>query len=79
MNRPIFFSSFLGIQTSGSKLAHFGGDAAVESGGVEMGDGADAALAGQKLLPNQLGADSQRADQTDTRYHDPAAQTYDSP
>ena len=36
MKRSIFLSSFLAIQTSGSKPLHLGGDAAVECGGVEL-------------------------------------------
>ncbi len=44
MKRPIFFSSFLGIQFSGIEIADFGGDAAIERGGVKLRDGADAAL-----------------------------------
>ena len=53
---------------------HFAGDAAIEAGGVKLRDRADAALPGQQILPDFFGADAQRADQSDTRYHNPAAQ-----
>ena len=63
---------FLG-PVEGIEIADFPGDGAIEGGGVEVGDRADAALSRQEIFPDLIGADSQTADQSDTRYHNPAA------
>ena len=60
------------------KVADFPGDGAIEGGGIEMGDRADAALARQQILPDLIGADPQIAYKTYTRYHNPAAHLINS-
>jgi hypothetical protein len=44
------------------EVADFPGNRAIESGGIEMGDGPNAALPRQEVLPDFLGADSQPTD-----------------
>ena len=60
------------------EIADFPGDGAVETGGIKMGDRANAALSRQEIFPNLIGADSQTADQSDTRYYNPAAHLINS-
>ena len=56
----------------------FSGDGAIEGGGVKMSNRANAALSREKVFPDLVGADSQTADQSDTRYYNPAAHLINS-
>ena len=58
MKRPIFFSSFFSIHWSGSKFFTSPAMLAVESRWIELGDPADAALTGQQVAPDFVGADA---------------------
>ncbi len=60
------------------EIADFPGNRAIETGGIEMSNRADTALSRQEILPNLIGADSQTADQSDTRYYNPAAHLINS-
>src|SRR5438445_7213160 len=61
------------------EVLHLAGDAAVESVGIKLGNRADAGLAGLKSVPGFFSADPAGANQTHTRYHDPAIQRWYSP
>ena len=73
MNRPIFFSSFFSIQLQRIEIFHFAGDRQSKPVASKCVIGPNAALAGQEILPHFLGADAQPADQSNTRYDNPAA------
>src|SRR5277367_4963274 len=45
---------------------YFTGDAAIESGGIEVGDGANAAFGSKDVAPDFFGPNAETADQTDT-------------
>ena len=79
MKRPIFFSSFFSIQRNGSKFFTSPRDGAVEAGGIKERDGADAAFAGDEIFPTFVGADAQRADQSNARYNYTASQVIRAP
>src|ERR1700733_2367268 len=49
------------------KIADFAGDAAIKGRGVKMGDGANAALAGQQIAPDFFGANAAAANQSNAR------------
>ena len=78
MNRGDFLELFFLGPVERIKVADFPGDGAIEGGGIEMGDRADAALARQQILPDLIGADPQIAYKTYTRYHNPAAHLINS-
>jgi len=79
MKRPIFFSSFFFDPHERIEVFYFAGDLAVKTRGIELGDTANAALAGDEVLPRFLRADAQRADQSNTRNDYPASQVFDAP
>src|SRR5439155_25124850 len=56
------------------EVLHLAGDFAIESGGIEMGDWSNAAASGDEVPPAFLRADTQRADQSNTRDNYPASQ-----
>ena len=58
MKRPIFFSSFFSIQRSGSKFLTSAAMRQSNPVASKWRDRADAALAGEQLLPDLLRADS---------------------
>src|SRR5208337_606170 len=61
------FQLFFGDPDEWIEAVDLGGDAAIECGAIEMSDRADAALPGEQLWPNLVGANAQRTDQTYTR------------
>ncbi len=73
MNRAIFLISFFSAQWRGSKSRT--SPAIVQSKAVVSNwvIVRIAALSRQEILPDLVGADPQTADQSDTRYHNPAA------
>ena len=73
-----FLQFFFFGPVEGIEIADFPGDGAIECGGIEMRDRADAALSRQEIFPDLIGADSQTADQSDTRYYNPAAHLINS-
>ena len=56
------------------EVFHFARELAVETGGVELRDAGDAALAGDEVFPAFLSADAERADKSYTRDHNAASQ-----
>ncbi len=54
---------------------HFAGDAAIESGGIEMGDGPDAAFGREQIGPDFFGPDAESADQSYSGDDNAAIQT----
>ncbi len=63
----------------GVEVLHFAGNLAVEAGGVEMRDRRDATASGDEVPPAFLRADTQRADQSNTRNNYPATQGFHAP
>src|SRR5215467_4787695 len=61
------------------KTLHFAGDLAVEVGGVEVRNWSDAADARDEVLPALLRADAQRADQPNSRNHNPLCHGFSAP
>ncbi len=74
LNEPAhLLQFFFGDPDEGIERVDLGRDAAVKSGCVKVGDGADAALRGQQLWPDLVGANPEMLCKTRpyTRYHDP--------
>src|SRR5262249_54841097 len=61
------------------KTLHFAGDLAVEVRGVEMRNRSDTADAGDEVSPALLRADAQRADQPNSRNHNPLCHGFSTP
>ena len=74
-----FFQFFFFDPPEGIEVFYFAGDFAVKAGGIELRDMANAALAGDEVLPRFLRADAQRADQSNTRNDYPVSQDCDAP
>ena len=74
-----FFQFFFLDPPEGIEVFDFAGDLAVEAGGVELRDRADAALPGDEVFPGFLRADAQRADQSNTRNDYTASQLFNAP
>jgi len=62
-------------ELEGVEALHLAGDPARQRAGIEAGDGADAALAGDGRVPRQLRPDAERRHQADAGHHDA---TFDS-
>ena len=64
LNEPAGFLQFFFFNPiQRIEIADFSGDTAIKSGGIKMGDGANAALAGEQIAPDLFGPDAASADQ----------------
>ena len=73
------FQFFFFDPAEGVEIFYFAARWAVECGGVKVRNGADAAFTGQEVGPAFLGADAQRADQSNARYDYTASQLFGAP
>ena len=69
----LVIDALVGVEAVGVVLGlHLAGDLGLLVGGVEAGDGGDAALAGDQVLPGGLDVTAQRGDEAQTGYDDTA-------
>jgi hypothetical protein len=74
-----FFQFFFLDPTEGIEILDFTGDFAIETSGIKLRNGTDAALTGEEIFPGFLRADAQRADQSNTRNDYPVSQLSKAP
>ena len=73
------FQFFFLDPLEGVEVLHFAGDFAVEIRWIKMRDGADTTDPGQEVLPRFVCADSQCADQPNSRNNHPASHGFPAP
>ncbi len=74
-----FFQFFFLDPAERIEVFDFTGDLAVKAGGVKLRDKANAALAGEEVLPAFLRADAKSADQSNTRNDYAVSQLFNAP
>ncbi|MGC1583241.1 MAG: hypothetical protein WA766_17285, partial [Candidatus Acidiferrales bacterium] len=80
LNEPAHFLDFFFLNPKQRvEAANFAGYPAIEIRSIEMGDRADAALAGDDIFPYFIGADATSANEADTCHHNTAIQCAISP
>ena len=80
LNEAAHFLQFFFLDPAeGIEVFYFAADGAVESGSVKKRDGANPAFTGNEVGPAFLGADAQRADQSNARYDYTASQLFSAP
>src|SRR5258706_1547249 len=74
-----FFQFFFLNPLERIEVFYFAGNSAVERGSIELGDWPNAADTGYEVFPTLVRANTQRADQPNSRHHYPASHSSPAP